>query len=96
MKQHEGLNRYVNGQMQRGNVVAFPEKEFETCVVMERGEDKMKAREFVVYEIFGERNKRRVRREGEAFDVDMEGRVVAYSNDKGEIVMQSIRIPEAL
>ena len=62
-------------------------------------EDKMKSKEFIVYEIFAERNVRRVKKEGEeadAFDVDQEGRVVAYSNDQGEIVMQSLRIPDSL
>ena len=100
---HESLNKFVAGQLQRGNVIAFPEKEFQACIVLNREDKQNKV--FQVYDIFGERFLRKVRKqetalrvgteESDAFDVDLDGRVLIYCSGE-ELVLQTLRIPDPL
>jgi hypothetical protein len=82
-------------------MLAFPEKEFQACVVLNK-ENKLN-KYFSVYDIFGERIVRRVKKiekEGadlpDVFDVDIDGKVLIYSFGSEEIILQSIKIPDPL
>jgi len=77
------------------NLIAFPEKDFQTCVILDRT-DKI----FQVWDIFGERWLRKVKKQEkpedpDIFDVDLDGKVLAYICGE-EILLQSLRIPDPL
>jgi hypothetical protein len=63
-------------------------------------EDKQN-KNFLVYDIFGERYLRKVRKQekvedlSDAFDIDLEGRVLIYSSGE-ELVFQTLKIPDPL
>lgn len=78
--QHQSLNKFITENIARGNILAFPEKDFQTCIILDRTE-KM----FQVWDIFGERWHRKVKKaekpnveDPDVFDVDLDGKVLAY------------------
>ena len=81
----------------------FPEKEFQICVLLNREDKSNKC--YQVYDVFGERYLRKVKKsekpglgdesQSEAFDVDLEGRVLIYSSGD-ELVFQVLKIPDPL
>lgn len=103
VQHHDSLNRFVTSQLQKGNMLAFPEKEFQACVVLNRENKNNKY--FHVYDIFGERFLRKVKKQDkegggadypDVFDVDIDGRVLIYAFGMEEIVLQSVKIPDPL
>ncbi len=59
-------------------MMAFPEKEFQTCLILDKTD-----RVFQVWDIFSERWLRKVKKvekpdDPDIFDVDLDGKVLAY------------------
>lgn len=80
VRYHESLNRFIKSEQSKGNVLAFPEKEFQDCLLYNKEECC-----FMVYDIFGGRFQRRVKKllhdgSQEAFDIDSEGKVLVYAS----------------
>jgi hypothetical protein len=91
------LHRFITNQLGNGNLLAFPEKDFQTCLVFDRTE-----RFFQLWDVFGEKWLRKVKKQerssGEdpdVFDVDLDGKVLAYIY-ADEILLQSLRIPDPM
>lgn len=79
--------------------MAFPEKEFQIMVILNREDKTNKA--FYVYEIFNDRMSRKINRpfalgdDSDAFDADIDGKTLIYSVGD-ELIFQSLQIPEVM
>lgn len=102
--QQENLGKFISDQTTNGNLIAFPEKEFQVCLVLNR-EDKAH-KHFLLRDIFTERCQRKIfkqesmltRAPGEdsdAFEIDADGKVLIYVSGE-DLVLQYLKIADPL
>jgi hypothetical protein len=58
VEHHDTLNEFIKKQESHGNKICFPDKDFETLVVLEK--DHGSGEHFLLYDIFNERIKRKI------------------------------------
>lgn len=94
VQHHESLHQFINKQESHGNKVVFPEKDFETWVVLEK--DHGKGEGFLIYDIFNERIKRKISKESnpnKVFAVHYDSDFIVYAKGKN-IMVYSLNIPD--
>ena len=70
------------------------------CCVLNR-EDKQN-KNFYLYDIFGERYSRKIKKQetkpddSDAFDIDIDGKVLIYVSGGNELILQSLKIPDPI
>ena len=85
-----------NKQELHKNKIKFPEKDFETCVVLET--DHGKGENFLIYDVFNERIGRKIHKSEnqiQAFDIHHDSLFLIYAKGKN-LVMYSLEMPEEI
>ena len=96
VQHHDTLNEFIKRQEQNHNVVAFPEKDFESVVVLEKDMDDKES--FLIYDVFNERIKRKISKESNnksVFSVQHDSQFLAYAKGKN-LIMYSLEVPEEI
>ena len=96
VQHHDTLSEFIKRQEQNHNVVAFPEKDFESVIVLER--DMNDKESFLIYDVFNERVKRKVSKESNnkpIFAVQHDSQFLAYAKGK-DVIMHSLEVPEEI
>lgn len=103
VQHHDSLNKYIFESSAKGNLLSFPEKEFQVCLTLNR-EDKAN-KYFQLYDVFERRVLRKVHKQesllvkygedSDAFAVDIDAKVLVYACGE-DLVLQSLRIPDPI
>jgi len=96
VQHHDTLNEFLKRQEMHKNVIVFPEKDFETVVVLEK--DDKKGENFLIYDVFNERIKRKIAKADNpksVFAVQHDSQYLIYAKGKN-IVMYSLEIPDEI
>lgn len=94
VQHHDTLNEFIKRQETHKNKIKFPEKDFETWVVLET--DHGKGENFLIYDVFNERISRKIFKADnpiKAFDIHHDSSFFVYAKGKS-FVMYSLEIPE--
>ena len=104
---HEQLQKFISEQTAKGNLLAFPDQEFQSVVVLDR-EDPLR-KHFLLVDVFSGQPLRRLQKleslllrpgqasdpESDIFDVDPSCQVLIYSQ-ADDLLLWSISVPEPL
>ena len=96
VQHHDTLNEFIKRQETHKNKIKFPDKDFETWVVLES--DHGKGESFLIYDVFNERISRKIFKADnpiKAFDIHHDSSFLVYAKGKN-FVMYSLEMPEEI